>query len=78
MRLIVAEKGPTASVSSQNSSVIPVSCIPHRGPRRFAILMVEKRGEEIMLDAQVTGGCTIILKEASAAALFDLLGTWLG
>jgi hypothetical protein len=39
--------------------------------------MVEKRGEEIVLDVQVTGGCMIILDEAAGAALFDVLGTWL-
>jgi hypothetical protein len=40
--------------------------------------MVEKRGEEIVLDVPVAGGCVIILDEAGAAALFDVLGTWLG
>jgi hypothetical protein len=39
--------------------------------------MVEKRGEEIVLDAQVSGGCMIIFDEAGATALFDLLGAWL-
>jgi hypothetical protein len=68
----------TVGVSGQNSATIPVSCIPHRGTRGFATLMVERRGEEVVLDVQVTGGCTIILEDATAATLFDLLGAWLG
>jgi hypothetical protein len=77
----VAKKGNstmTVGVSGQNSATIPVSCIPHRGTRGFATLMVERRGEEVVFDVQVTGGCTIILEDATAAALFDLLGAWLG
>ncbi|MBV9140505.1 MAG: hypothetical protein JO115_06265 [Pseudonocardiales bacterium] len=67
----------TASVSDENSGTIPVSCVPHGGSRGFATLMVHKHGEEIVLEAQVTGGCLIILDDDAAAALFDLLGTWL-
>jgi hypothetical protein len=67
----------TASVSCQNSGTIPVSCVPHGGPRCFANLMVERRGEEVVLDTQVTGGYMIILDEAGAEALFDVLGAWL-
>lgn len=70
--------GATVGASGENSRTIPVSCALHRGPRGFATLMVEKRGEKIALDVQVTGGCVIILDEAGAAALFDVLGTWLG
>jgi hypothetical protein len=40
--------------------------------------MVEKRGEEIVLDVQVSGGVQITLQETAAVALFDVLGTWLG
>jgi hypothetical protein len=68
----------TAGVSCPNSRMIPVSCIPHRGSRGFAILMVDRRGEEVVLEAQVSGGCTIIFDEVGARALFDVLGTWLG
>ena len=39
--------------------------------------MAEKRGEEIALDVQVTGGCMIMLDETAGLALFDVLGTWL-
>ena len=67
----------TASVSGENSRTIPVNCVPHRGTRGFATLMVDKHGEEIVLDVQVTGGCLIILDEVAATALFDILGTWL-
>jgi hypothetical protein len=31
-----------------------------------------------VLDPHVTGACVIILDEAAATALFDVLGTWLG
>jgi hypothetical protein len=64
----------SASVADENSGTIPVSCVPYRGARGFATLVVEKRGEEIVLDAQVTNGCMIILDEAGATVLFDLLG----
>ena len=67
----------TANVSCENSRTIPVNCVPHRGTRGFATLMVGQRGEEIVLDVQVTGGCMIILDEAAATALFDVLGTWI-
>jgi hypothetical protein len=70
--------GATARASYENSRTIPVSYTLHRGPRGFATLMVERRGEEVVFDVQVTGGCTIILEDATAAALFDLLGAWLG
>lgn len=67
----------TTRLACARSSTIPVSCMPHRGPRGFATLLVEARGGEVVLDAQVTGGCTIILDEAGASVLFDLLGAWL-
>jgi hypothetical protein len=70
-------KSATARLSRDNGGTIPVNCIVHRGPRGFATLMVQTRGGEVVLDAQVTGGCTIILNEAGASALFDLLGAWL-
>lgn len=68
----------TAIVSCENSGTIPVSYVPHGGSRGFATLMVAKRGEEIVLDVHVTGGCVIIFDDDAAAALFDVLGTWLG
>jgi hypothetical protein len=70
-------EGATAGASRENRKAIPVSCALHRGPRGFANLVVEKRGEEIVLDPHVTGACVIILDEAAATALFDVLGTWL-
>jgi hypothetical protein len=70
--------GATVRASCENSGTIPVNCVPQGGSRGFATLRVEKRGEEIVLDVQVTGGCVIILDEAAATALFDVLGTWLG
>ena len=46
-------EGATAGASRENRRAIPVSCALHRGPRGFANLMVEKRGEEIILDPHV-------------------------
>ncbi|MBV9139741.1 MAG: hypothetical protein JO115_02265 [Pseudonocardiales bacterium] len=68
----------TARASGETSWTIPVTCALRGGPRGFAAVMVEQSGEEIVLDAQVTGGCMIVLDEAGATALFDILGTWLG
>jgi hypothetical protein len=67
----------TVRGSCESSRTIPVSCVPHRGSRGFAALVVEKRGEEIMLDVQVADRFMIIFDEAAATALFDVLGTWL-
>lgn len=71
-------EGATAGASRENRRAIPVSCALHRGPRGFANLVVEKRGEEIVLDPHVTGACVIIFDKAAATALFEVLGTWLG
>jgi hypothetical protein len=50
-----------------------------RLPSLPANLVVEKKPNgEIVLDVHVTGACVIILDEAAARALFDILGTWLG
>jgi hypothetical protein len=59
------------------SGTILASCVPRGGARVFTPLLVAKRGGEIMFDAQVAGAPTIILDEAGASALFDLLGVWL-
>lgn len=59
-------------------TVISATCTLHRGPRGFSNLVVEKRGGEIVLDPHATGSCVIILDEAAATALFDVLGQWLG
>jgi hypothetical protein len=71
-------EGATAKASRENRRAIPVSCALHQGPRGFANLVVEKQGNEIVLDPHVTGACVIILDEAAATALFDVLGKWLG
>jgi hypothetical protein len=77
MRSTTAE-GATAKASRENRKAIPVSCALHQGPRGFANLVVEKQGNEIVLDPHVTGACVIILDEAATTALFDVLGKWLG
>jgi hypothetical protein len=69
--------GATASAPRESRKAIPVTCAVHRGPRGFANLVVEKQGDDIVLDPHVTGECVIILDEAAARALFDVLGTWL-
>jgi hypothetical protein len=77
MESTMTDYTPESRPARENRKAIPVSCAVHRGPRGFANLMVEKRGEEIILDPHVTGACVIILDETAATALFDLLGTWL-
>ncbi|MBV9013154.1 MAG: hypothetical protein JO272_14095 [Pseudonocardiales bacterium] len=71
-------EGATASASRENRRAIPVTCAVHRGPRGFANLVVERKDNgDILLDPHVTGECVIILDEAAAMALFDVLGAWL-
>jgi len=70
-------KNTTASLTRDSTITILASCAPHRGSRVFAPLMMEVRNGEIVLDAQVSNGCQIILDEAGVSALFDLLGAWL-
>jgi len=70
-------KSATVSLACPTTTTILASCAPHRGPRVFAPLLVQTRDGEIVLDAQVTGGCEIILDEAGVSELFDLLGAWL-
>lgn len=57
---------------------IPATCQTHGGARGFCNLRVTKIDETIVLDPHVTGSCVIVLDEAAATALFDLLGEWLG
>ena len=64
----------TASLACGSTTMILASCAPHRGSRVFAPLMMEVRNGEIVLDAQVSNGCQIILDEAGVSALFDFLG----
>ncbi|MGH3832902.1 MAG: hypothetical protein ACRDRS_21090 [Pseudonocardiaceae bacterium] len=47
-------------------------------PRGFANLVLEKQGDEIILDPHVTGECVIILDEDTAAVVRDALIEWLG
>lgn len=70
-------KNATASQACGSTTTILASCAPHRGPRVFAPLMVEVRDGEIVLDAQISNGCQVILDEAGVSVLFDLLGAWL-
>lgn len=70
--------GATSRARPANRRAIGVTCAVHRGPRGFTNLVVEKQGGEIILDPHVTGECVIILDEAAATTLFDVLGEWLG
>jgi hypothetical protein len=63
--------------STTMSGTILASCVPRGGARVFTPLLVTKHGGEIMFDAQVANAPTIILDEAGATALFDMLGAWL-
>jgi hypothetical protein len=60
-----------------NSRAIAVTCTQH-GAAGFTSLTVSKRDGAVVLDPHVAGSCVIILDEAAATALFDLLGEWLG
>jgi hypothetical protein len=70
-------KDATASLACGSTTTILASCAPHRGPRVFAPLLVQARDGEVVLEAQVTGGCQIVLDEAGVSVLFDFLGAWL-
>jgi hypothetical protein len=63
---------------ARNRRVIPTTCSVHGGARGFTNLVVSRLGGEIVLDPHVTGGCVIVLDEAAASQLFDVLGDWLG
>ncbi len=70
--------GVTAMESRENRRAIPVRCLAHGGSEGLSVLRVERHGEEIVLAPHVSGACVIILDEAAAATLFDVLGMWLG
>lgn len=80
--------GATPGARRPNRRALPVSCALHRGPRGFANLVVERQVTqdrqdgrdvtEIVFDVHVAGACVIIMDEAAARALFDVLGEWFG
>jgi hypothetical protein len=61
-----------------NRRVIHTHCSTHGGPVGFTNLVVSKSKGSIELDPHVTGQCVLVLDEATATALFDVLGEWLG
>lgn len=69
--------GATPDASRANRKAIGVTCAVHRGPRGFANLVVEKQGNEIVLDPHVTGECVIIFDEEAATELFEVFRRWL-
>jgi hypothetical protein len=64
--------------SISNRRVIHVSCSQHGGARGFTNLVASKRDGEIQLDPHVDGCCLILLDEAGACVLRDVLVEWLG
>ncbi|MGH3427534.1 MAG: hypothetical protein ACRDRI_05320 [Pseudonocardiaceae bacterium] len=71
--------GATSRARPANRRAIGVTCAVHEGPRGFANLVVEKQGDEIILDPyEVTGECVIIFDEAAARVLSDALEEWPG
>ncbi|MGH3721869.1 MAG: hypothetical protein ACRDRI_24110 [Pseudonocardiaceae bacterium] len=80
--------GATPRASRANRRAIGVTCALHKGPRGFANLVVERQVRqdgydghdvaEYVFDMHVAGACVIIMDEAAARVLFDVLGEWLG
>ena len=70
--------GATSRASRANRGAIGITRAPHRDPRGFANLLVEKQGGEIVFDTHVTGACVMIFDEDAARVLSNLLGERLG
>ncbi len=68
---------PGTGVPPREGVTILTTCA-HHGARGYCNLRVRKDGGEITLDPHVDGGCVIVLDEAAAIQLHELLGTWLG
>ncbi len=58
--------------------MIPVTCQTHGGVRQDCNLHIRREGDDIVFDPYATGQCVIVLNEAAATAVFDLLGELLG
>ncbi len=71
---VIDDQGPNVS----NRRVIHVSCSQHGGARGFTNLVASKRDGAIELDPHVDGCCLILLDEAGAMVLRDVLAEWLG
>ncbi|MDQ3760724.1 MAG: hypothetical protein M3460_03235 [Actinomycetota bacterium] len=69
--------GSAAQRATRDRVVIHATCSVHGGVRNFTNLVVSKRDGNIVLDPHATGACVIILGEAAANQLFDLLRAWL-
>ena len=70
--------GANPRARASNRRAVGVACALHKGPRGFANLVLEKQGDEIILDPHVTGECVLILDEVAAAVIRDALIEWLG
>lgn len=70
--------GANPRARPSNRRAVGVACALHKGPRGFANLVLEKQGDEIILDPHVTGECVLLLDEVAAAVIRDALIEWLG
>ena len=61
-----------------NRRVIHVSCLQHGGARGFTNLVATKLDGDIELNPHVDGSCVILMNEAGACVLRDVLTEWLG
>ncbi len=62
----------------RNRRVIPITCSAHGGARGFTSLVVRKLDGEIELEPHGLRCCVLVLNEAAATQLFDVLGECLG
>ena len=70
----IGQDGPARN----NRRTIPSTCTTHRSGIGFCNLRVTRVNGGIELDPHVTGACVIVFDAPATAALFDLLGQWLG
>ncbi|MGH3722448.1 MAG: hypothetical protein ACRDRI_27160 [Pseudonocardiaceae bacterium] len=80
--------GATPGARHPDRRAIGVTCALHRGPRGFANLVVERQVRqdgydghdvrEYVFDVHVAGACVVIMDEAAARVLFEVLGEWFG
>ncbi|HKR49101.1 MAG TPA: hypothetical protein VJT72_05875 [Pseudonocardiaceae bacterium] len=67
------------NVRYPNRRVIPSHCSQHGGTPGFTNLVLRKIGHgRIELDPHAVGGCVIVLDEAAATELRNILTEWPG
>jgi hypothetical protein len=70
--------GDAPPQSTRRRRVIHITCSVHGGCRGFTNLVVTKRDGTIVLDPHGTDQCVLILDEAAATELWEVLGESLG